>query len=207
MPRKVDHEQRRSRIAEAVWTIVALRGLEAVSLRDVAAEAGVSLGQVQHYFKTKDQVLLYACRRLVELAGEELGRKAGTPPEPSSPRAVIRAIAEQTVPTTPEHQAGAAVWYAFITRSVTMPELATVIRTTWADTHALITEQVRLAQRAGEVDPRLDPAGLAATLQTVIDGVVPQVLVGHRTGTEALAIVDEHLDLVFDPAPSRRQPG
>ncbi|WP_422774110.1 TetR/AcrR family transcriptional regulator [Plantactinospora sp. WMMC1484] len=197
MPRKVDHEQRRRRIAEAVWVIVALRGMAAVSLRDVAAEAGISLGQVQHYFKTKDQVLRYAGQRLVELAGEELRRSLAARPEPPSPRGTIRAVAEQTVPATPERRAGAAVWYAFVTRAVTAPELAALIRDAWAGTHALITEALRAAQRAGQLDHRLDPALSAATLQTVIDGLVPQVLVGHRSPTDALAVVDHHLDLVF----------
>lgn len=200
MPRKVDHEQRRRRIAEAVWAIVALRGLEAVSLRDVAAEAGVSLGQVQHYFKTKDQVLRYAGQRLVELAGEELRRSLAARREPPSPRATIRAVAELTVPATPERRAGAAVWYAFVTRAVTAPELAALIADAWAGTHALISDSLRAAHQAGELDGRLDPAGLAATLQTVIDGLVPQVLAGYRTPTEALAVVDGHLDLLFGPA-------
>ncbi|MEQ4306164.1 TetR/AcrR family transcriptional regulator [Plantactinospora sp. B6F1] len=200
MPRKVDHEQRRRRIAEAVWTIVALRGLEAVSLRDIAAEAGVSLGQVQHYFRTKEQVLRYAGQRLVELAGEELRRSLAARPEPPSPRSTIRAIAEQTVPATPERRLGAAVWYAFVTRAVTAPELAALIREAWAGTHALITDEVRAAQRARQVATGLDPAELAATLQTVVDGLVPQVLVGYRTPAEALAVVDRHLDLVFRPA-------
>jgi AcrR family transcriptional regulator len=40
--------------------VIGSRGLEAVSLRDVAAQAGVSMGAVQHYFASKDQMLLFA---------------------------------------------------------------------------------------------------------------------------------------------------
>jgi AcrR family transcriptional regulator len=58
----VDREERRSRIAEAILRIAASRGLDEVSLRDVAAEAGVSMGQVQHYFSTKREMLMFACR-------------------------------------------------------------------------------------------------------------------------------------------------
>ena len=34
--------------------------MEAASLRAVAAEAGVSMGAVQHYFTTTDEMLLFA---------------------------------------------------------------------------------------------------------------------------------------------------
>ncbi|NLZ97477.1 MAG: TetR family transcriptional regulator, partial [Micrococcus sp.] len=51
MPKIVDHEQRRRELAQAIWSIIALRGLSAVTLRSVAAEAGVSMGTVQHYFR------------------------------------------------------------------------------------------------------------------------------------------------------------
>ncbi|MGK5632559.1 TetR family transcriptional regulator, partial [Streptomyces sp. URMC 123] len=47
MPRQIDHEERRRLIADAVCALADRRGLEGVTLRDVAAEAGVSMGAVQ----------------------------------------------------------------------------------------------------------------------------------------------------------------
>ena len=60
MPKQVDREERRRDIAAAVLRIVTTRGVEAASLRTVAAEAGVSMGAVQHYFTTKDEMLRFA---------------------------------------------------------------------------------------------------------------------------------------------------
>ena len=60
MPKRVDPLARRHSIAEAVFRLAAARGADAVSLRDVAGEAGVSLGMVQHYFRSKDEMLLFA---------------------------------------------------------------------------------------------------------------------------------------------------
>ena len=40
--------------------VAARRGLEDVSLRHVAAEAGVTAGMVQHYFRTKDEMMVFA---------------------------------------------------------------------------------------------------------------------------------------------------
>ncbi|WP_226346735.1 TetR family transcriptional regulator C-terminal domain-containing protein [Agilicoccus flavus] len=68
MPRQVDHAQRRSEISHAVWAVVARNGLDAVSLRTVAAEAGISAGRVQHYFATKDEMVLEAAREMARAA-------------------------------------------------------------------------------------------------------------------------------------------
>ncbi len=109
MPKWVDHGERRRHIAEAVWRIAASRGLEAVSLREVAAEAGVSMGRVQHYFKTKDRMILFACEYMVELAGRGARELIAASPDPDAPRSILRSVCLQTLPLDEEHRAGASV--------------------------------------------------------------------------------------------------
>lgn len=75
VPRQVDHAQRRTEISHAVWAVVARNGLDAVSLRTVAAEAGISAGRVQHYFATKDEMVLEAAREMARAA--ELAARGG----------------------------------------------------------------------------------------------------------------------------------
>src|SRR2546422_6311494 len=91
MPKQVDHEARRQQLAEAVCRLAASQGLEAVSLRHVAAEAGVSMGQVQHYFSTKDELLLFAFRVVSERAEQRFAAAAGAVPEGARPGALVRA--------------------------------------------------------------------------------------------------------------------
>ncbi|MDQ1250665.1 MAG: hypothetical protein QG597_5044, partial [Actinomycetota bacterium] len=50
MPKIVDHEARRREIVEAMWRIVQREGFAAVSVRSVAAEAGLSKASISHYF-------------------------------------------------------------------------------------------------------------------------------------------------------------
>ena len=47
MPKVIDGEERRERIAEAVWRIAAEQGLERATVRAVAAECGLSTGSVR----------------------------------------------------------------------------------------------------------------------------------------------------------------
>lgn len=188
MPRRVDHEQRRRHIAEAVWVIAATRGLEAASLRDVAAQAEVSMGMVQHYFGSKEQMLLYACRHLVERAEEGQRELEASSPEPGSPRSVIRSIALQSLPLDEPQRLGASVWYAFLARSVVDGELAAVIRGAWAGTHAAVAHQLRAA-----LGDDVDADEAADELVALIDGLVSHVLVGDYSNDRAVAAVDAHL--------------
>ena len=197
MPKWVDHGERRRQIAEAVWRITALRGLEAVSLRDVAAEAGVSMGLVQHYFKTKDSMILFACEYMVELAEQGAQELIAASPDPEAPRSVIRSVFVQTLPLEEGQRVGTGVWLAFLTRAVVDADLATFVRRAWDGTHELVAGQIRSAQEKGEVSPGLDSEKEALTLISLADGLVSHLVVDHYSGQEALAAVDTQLDRLF----------
>ncbi len=88
MPKRVDHEERRRQIAEALLRTAATRGLHATGMREVAAEAGVSLRLVQYYFGTKEELLLAAMQHLAaQFGGRALARisRLQGDAEPGSP--------------------------------------------------------------------------------------------------------------------------
>lgn len=62
MPKIVDHDSQRGKFAEAVIRLVAREGLEGLTMRAVASEAGLSYGSLFHYFDSKDDLLMHAVR-------------------------------------------------------------------------------------------------------------------------------------------------
>jgi AcrR family transcriptional regulator len=46
------------KFAEAAMSLIAQHGLEGVTMRAVAAEAGLSYGSLFHYFSSKDELLM-----------------------------------------------------------------------------------------------------------------------------------------------------
>ena len=60
MPRLIDADTRRRDIARATWRLVLREGLDAVSVRNVAREAGLSTGSVRHSFSTQAELLTFA---------------------------------------------------------------------------------------------------------------------------------------------------
>lgn len=61
----------RTRIREAALRLMAERGLAGTSIRDVAKEAGVSPGLVQHHFRTKEGLKQEVDAWVVERLGSE----------------------------------------------------------------------------------------------------------------------------------------
>jgi AcrR family transcriptional regulator len=98
VPKRVDHEERRRQITDALLRTAAARGLHATGMREVAAEAGVSLRLIQYYFGTKEELLLAAMQRLAAQFGERVQerikrlKESGSPVNPamSSPPSLPR---------------------------------------------------------------------------------------------------------------------
>ena len=80
MDRPVDDLTARARIRDAAIKLFGERGIEGASIRDIAAEAGVSSGLVRHHFGSKEALRdacdQYARERMTEI-GAELSDRDG----------------------------------------------------------------------------------------------------------------------------------
>src|ERR687896_126363 len=108
VPKLVDHEQRREQLAAALWRLVMREGIEAVSVRRVAAEAGCSTGSLRHYFETRSELLAFA----MELVVERVSARVAAPPAGLDRRAIAEWVPQQVLPVDPERRAEAQGWLA-----------------------------------------------------------------------------------------------
>jgi AcrR family transcriptional regulator len=58
MPRIVDVDVRRAELTDATARVIARSGIEAATMREIAAEAGWTTGALTHYFADKRELLL-----------------------------------------------------------------------------------------------------------------------------------------------------
>jgi AcrR family transcriptional regulator len=195
MPRQVDHEERRRQIAAALLRIAATRGLHAAGMREVAAEAGVSVRLIQYYFGSKEQLLLFTMRYLAEQLSERVRarvRAAGLPPEP---RTVIDAILTEGLPTDEDSRVFTTVYTSYFALSLTDPALAIQPLIQASDVvENVIAEQLGAAQQAGQMPAGLDPRAEAATLLAMSAGLGTSVLGGQRSAGDALGVIRYQLD-------------
>jgi AcrR family transcriptional regulator len=193
----VDHDARRRRIADAVCRLAARGGLEDVSLRHVAIEAGVSLGQVQHYFRTKDEMLLFAFRTVGARVEERLRASVSGLARPPSTRALLRALLVAMLPADAEGRFEGPLWVAFMARAVAEPSLAGTLRQGGEALTGHAARLLREAQAAGEAAASIDPEREVLSLFALADGLMIRTLLDPRQITAALAALDYHLDRIF----------
>lgn len=198
MPKKVDHRARRHTIAESVWRVSAQGGIEAVTMRQVAAAAGMSLGQVQHYFTTKDELLAFAYELLTDHVAARVSQRDDPPcDEEPEPRTIVGNVLTELLPLDEERTVEAHFLLMFLARSAVSAEFAARLGKAHADLHAFVADQIRRGQRRGMVTVHLDAAREARTLLAVLDGLTTHVLVGHHTARDAEQALDDHLDALF----------
>ena len=197
MPKRVDPEERRQAIAEAVYRVIGERGWDAVTLRDVASTAGISMGQVQHYFTTKTDMLMFALSHMRDRVLARLERRLAALPAPVSQRDQVRAAISVMLPLDEPGRQEAAVNVAFFSAATATPGYAGLLRDGYARQVASSTAQLTAAAADGLLADGIDPAREAAALYYLIQGLIGPLLIGQLTPDQALDLVDHQLARIF----------
>ena len=120
MPKLVDREQRRQEILEVTWRIMASRGADAATMREIAREAGYANGALAPYFTGKDELVaaayVYVFDRTNDRIRAAVADKRGLP--------ALRAFLVEILPTTELTCLEARIVLPFWSRTVTDGRLA-----------------------------------------------------------------------------------
>lgn len=83
MPKRIELTQRKEMIAEAAWKVILTHGMEGASVRNIAKEAGLSLGALRHYFASQNELLNFSRDLVYQKTAERMGRvfKLDMPPK------------------------------------------------------------------------------------------------------------------------------
>lgn len=166
MPKIVDAEARRREIVDATARLIARAGLDAVTMRDVAAEAGWTTGVVTHYFTDKRELLLETYRS--SLAGR-LARRLG---HDEPPRTRLRASLEGALPIDDDRRLHWLVTLACVNQASGDRRLAETQAAGYADFRGFIADLVA----AGELDRDRPAVEVAESLIALADGIAVQAL-------------------------------
>jgi AcrR family transcriptional regulator len=174
-------------------------------VREVAAEAGVSLRLVQYYFGTKEELLLSGMQHLAAQFGERAMTRIRRTKEPdgqASPRDVIAAILTEALPADDERRTFAVLNAAYFALALTDPALAIgpLVRNSNAVID-VVAAQLRTAQAAGDTPADLDPDAEAIGMLAMSHGLGVSVLGGQSSAEQAHAVIDYHLDRLSPPPP------
>lgn len=95
MPRKSD---KRDRLLGSARRLFHHQGFRKTTLADIAEDAGVPLGNVYYYFKTKDEI----CTAVIEAHGNVLGDRLWSMEEDDDPKARLGAYLASAAPDAEE---------------------------------------------------------------------------------------------------------
>ncbi|MFT3900700.1 MAG: TetR/AcrR family transcriptional regulator [Gordonia sp. (in: high G+C Gram-positive bacteria)] len=196
MPKKVDHTERRAAIARALWQVVDRRGWSAATMRTVAQEANVSLGQLQHYFRTRQDMLTFAMAYASEQSAGRVAHQLERGVK--SPRDVLRTAVIELLPLRPQSRATSRLNAAFVLEALHDSTLRQQASQGLRDGRSHVAELIRTSMAAGLISAERD-ADVETDRVISLTGLAPLIEFDVVTPEAALAVVDRHLDELFTP--------
>lgn len=183
-------------ILDAVLAVVASRGLPAVSVRTVAATAGVSPAQVQYYFGTKDRLLIAA----FEHVHDRMRQRAAVVDTHGTAREVLRRYLLTWFPLDETRRTDATVWLSFTAAATTTAQFEPIVRRADTEVIEALTRLIARGQEVGSMRTELHPATLASLLLGVVDGLSVRAFT-HPEPSDLLAELDQFLSALIFPRP------
>ena len=179
MPKIVDHDAQRETFARAAMRLMAMHGLEGVTMRAVAAEAGLSYGSLFHYFDSKDALLLHA---VDYLTGEQTRRVNEYESQYSGLKALEHLLCDDAIVNDTSRDSW-MVWMTFQYKVALEPSFAerhVEMISGWLDRIGALLED---AIASGEVRESLDVELEALALWAYSSGVGQMGLLHPRSMT------------------------
>ncbi|WP_404434218.1 TetR family transcriptional regulator C-terminal domain-containing protein [Microbacterium lacus] len=179
MPKIVDYEERRQELGTALLEVLARDGIEGVSVRSVAAQAGWTRGVIAHYFADRDELLLYAYRLALQREHAAVG------PYESDPLAGLIALLVRALPIDETSSLDYRIFLGLLGRLADRPELAASLASDHAAYEERVLGAVRLAIEAGAIRTALPAKTVATMLSIYVDGLTVGCAIHPGSSTQA----------------------
>ncbi|MEU7648757.1 TetR/AcrR family transcriptional regulator [Streptomyces huasconensis] len=196
MPKIVDHEERRRRLVDAVWALTVRGGIEQVTLRKVAEQAGVSMGQVQHYYSSMQALVRDALDRAVRAVNANI-EKAVEAAGATTPEAVLRACLHALISPDEESMRLMRFSLAAAGRAVSDPTMARVLAPGDDELLSFTAGLITAARQERGVEPREDARMDADISWALATSLGVDVALGYRSPETAARVLSHHIDQVL----------
>lgn len=173
VPKIVDHEIRRQELVEAAWRVINRVGIDATTVREIAAESGYSTGSLAHYFHSKDDIL----RSALERADHDIQVRLERMPRRAHVITRLRHALAQALPCDDRRAFELTLDVNFWARALNQPSLRALQHRdhdVWRDVVMTLVEE---AQAADALDRTQPAADLSDVIVAFVDGLGLQGLV------------------------------
>lgn len=191
MPKIVDHDERRRVIVEALWRVVSRDGANAVSVRNVAAEAGMPKSSIAHYVGTMPELIGMAVQEMVQAVTDQAMAIDLMALTPETAVDVIML----TIPTDAKRRQMSEVWLLLLSQRNAEPDLGPILTGLNENLTSALREMLSGMRSQGLLDPQRDIELEAQRLHALIDGLSVQSLTDPEflTSDDVRRIVTMHV--------------
>ncbi|MEL6381587.1 MAG: TetR/AcrR family transcriptional regulator [Cyanobacteria bacterium J06626_18] len=163
----MNQRDRRLEVSEAAWRVIVREGLDRTSMRAIAQEMGCTTGVVTHYFRNKQELILFALHqvtaRLQAMMQAAIAEAAGT--------GQLIAMLCAFLPLDPERQAILKVWVAFLGYAVGRENLMAEHQQSAAQLRGLIIQELQALQSSHLIRADVEPEVEANVLLALVNGL------------------------------------
>lgn len=170
---KGDYAAKRADVAAATWRVIGREGLAGASMRRIAAELESTTGILSHYFRDKDELIMFAMEEFYDRLLKEMVAAAG---QAGDPVARLEAAVTEPLPLDAEREEGWRILFAFMSHSQGRGKLRKRYQELYRTLIELMASLIRDVQQAGRIPADRDPVGEAHKLVAIVDGVGFSVL-------------------------------
>jgi AcrR family transcriptional regulator len=171
MPRLIDHAERERAIATAALAVLRRDGLAHLSVRAVAAEAGLAVASLRHSFPTQNALRRHCLQLIRQRAAERLRRVAGEEPEAAT------AMLEQLLPLDEERRLELSAQLQLTALALTDDSLREESAQLNQDVRRVCAAVVDRLSRTVGLAPALTAAQATVTLHALLDGLALHAIV------------------------------
>jgi TetR/AcrR family transcriptional repressor of uid operon len=158
-------EDRRAEILEAARRCVARSGFHQASMQDICAEAGMSPGNLYHYFPSKEAIIA----GIAERDRAEVGAQLAAAQYSDDFFATFAALARHHLVDRSADDVGLCV--EMVSESRRNPAIARIMQDFDADVRTRLIAMLRAAAERGDIRADVDFEGVVTMLMVIADGV------------------------------------
>ncbi|MEM7590494.1 MAG: TetR/AcrR family transcriptional regulator [Cyanobacteria bacterium P01_A01_bin.83] len=169
-------QDRRIEVSEAAWRVIVREGLDRTSIRAIARELNCTTGVITHYFRDKQELILFALDRVTENLKQAMQEVAEQPLSIERLEEMLCAF----LPLDNKRQELLKVWVAFLGYGVGRESLMEEHRASAGELQEVIMQELKTLQSAKKIHQNIDTAVEANALLALVNGIALDSLIQEK---------------------------
>jgi len=189
VPRLIDHDERAQQIAAAALVVLARDGMTGLSVRGVAAEAGIAAASLRRAFPTQNALRVFCLERIRADAAHRVEQAAG------EGRAIVMNVLTELLPLDERRRLELVSQLQLGVLAITDEALRDASSALTADVGRVCLAVGEMLSRERLLRPGLEVGEVASQLHAFLDGLALHALLSPDTDP---ALIEHRLHAYID---------